>query len=252
MLSKNQIKHIKSLAKIKFRNQHEEYIAEGAKLINDLTEAGSAPKYIVATEEWLKQNPNCANFNSIQVKESELKSISQLKHPQQVLGVFKIAAPVLNTNTLRKDLTLVLDQIQDPGNFGTIIRIADWFGIQQIICIKGTVDLYNPKVVQATMGAISRVNIFYVTIEEFEEIVNQTKVPVYGTFLEGKNIHQSSLSKAGFIVMGNEGNGISNELKKLISDKLFIPSYPPGSETSESLNVSVATAITCSEFRRNS
>jgi len=145
-------------------------------------------------------------------------------------------------------LCLALDEVQDPGNLGTIIRIADWFGIEHIFCSQGTADVYNPKVVQATMGALARVHVHYVNLSEL--IDSLPDIPVYGTFLDGTNIYEQELSQTGIIVMGNEGNGISPEVRKVINRRLYIPNYPANRPTSESLNVAVATAITCAEFRR--
>ena len=148
------------------------------------------------------------------------------------------------------ELILALDAVQDPGNLGTIIRIADWFGIKNIICSQGTVDVYNTKTIQSTMGALARVRIHYVNLKEVLDICSRNDYPIYGTFLDGSSIYNAKLTNYGIIVMGNEGNGISDEIEKVISDKLLIPSYPVGELTSESLNVAVATAIVCSEFRR--
>ena len=149
---------------------------------------------------------------------------------------------------LEKRLALVLDGIQDPGNFGTILRIADWFGIKDVFCSKDTVDVYNPKAVQATMGAVSRVNVVYCSLSEL--FATYKEMPVYGTLLDGNNIYETPLAQAGFIVMGNEGKGISEEIRRLVTGKLLIPSYPIGTPTSESLNVGMATAIVVAEFRR--
>jgi TrmH family RNA methyltransferase len=146
-------------------------------------------------------------------------------------------------------LCLALDNVQDPGNMGTIVRIADWFGIENIFCSVGTADIYNPKTIQATMGAIGRIKVHYVNLPEFLESIKE-KAPLYGTFLDGENIYSKELKGNGLIIMGNEGNGISKECSRNITERLFIPNYPSGRETSESLNVSVATAIICSEFRR--
>ena len=145
-------------------------------------------------------------------------------------------------------LSLVLDGVQDPGNVGTIVRIADWYGIQNIFCSYDCADMFNPKTVQATMGSIARVKVIYTDIIAFIDKCNN--LPVYGTFLRGKNIYKESLSNNGLIVMGSEGKGISSEVEKLVTDRLFIPNFPTDSKSSESLNVAVATAITCSEFRR--
>ena len=171
-----------------------------------------------------------------------------LQHPQQVLGVF----PFFQTGNDTIDvsaLTLMLDGVQDPGNLGTIIRIADWFGINDIFCSHETADLYNPKVVQATMGSITRVRLHYVSLVSVLKQLPEN-YPIYGTLLEGNNIYDGQLSTNGLIIMGNEGNGISTEIRQLVSHPLRIPNYPPDAATAESLNVAIATAITCAEFRR--
>ena len=174
---------------------------------------------------------------------------SLLKTPQNVIAVFEQRQEQTDPSVIAHQLCLALDDVQDPGNLGTIIRIADWFGIEHIFCSQGTVDVYSPKVVQATMGALARVHLHYV---DLPAMIGQLKedIPVYGTFLDGTNIYTQTLSTSGLIVMGNEGNGITAEVRKLINKKLFIPNYPAGRDTSESLNVAVATAITCAEFRR--
>ncbi len=151
--------------------------------------------------------------------------------------------------SLADKLTLVLDGVQDPGNLGTIIRIADWFGIEDIICSKDTVDVYNPKVVQATMGSIARVRVSYMDLKQLFEVLPPT-LPVYGTLLEGNNMYSEQLSHNGIIIMGNEGKGISPQIRQFISKGLRIPNYPEGRDTADSLNVAVATAIICAEFRR--
>ena len=148
---------------------------------------------------------------------------------------------------LSRQLVLALDTVQDPGNLGTIVRIADWYGIEDILCSPLCADLYNPKVVQATMGALARVRVHYVDLVEF---LPRIGTPIYGTFLDGQDIYGQSLTPTGIIVMGNEGNGISPEVRKLVTHSLFLPSYPPGRITSESLNVAIATAVVCAEFRR--
>lgn len=173
----------------------------------------------------------------------ELKKISFLKTPNQVLAVFKM--PMVQKAKL-KGLTLALDSINDPGNLGTIIRLCDWFGIEQIICSIDTVDCYNPKVVQSTMGSLTRVNVLYFDLKEFITAYNDE---VFGTFMEGNNIYQADLPKKGMIVMGNEANGISSEIEKLITQKISIPAFGTQQET-ESLNVATATAIVLSEFKR--
>ena len=183
------------------------------------------------------------------IRSLELKKVSFLQHPQQVLAVFKQATSGdFSINT--KELNLALDGVQDPGNLGTIIRIADWFGITHIYCSQETADVYNPKVVQATMGSIARVKVEYGDLLGLVESL-PNDVPVYGTLLDGDNIYQQTLENRGLIVMGNEGKGISPALAKKVSHKLLIPNFPEGRATADSLNVAIATAITCSEFRRN-
>ena len=154
----------------------------------------------------------------------------------------------MNSDVVSQSLCLALDDIQDPGNLGTIIRVADWFGIEHIFCSQGTVDVYNPKTIQATMGALARVKLHYCDLPSF--IASLGDVPVYGTFLDGDNMYEKELTPHGLIVMGNEGNGVSAEVANLVNERLYIPNYPPQRETSESLNVAMATGIICAEFRR--
>ncbi|RXQ96078.1 RNA methyltransferase [Ancylomarina salipaludis] len=252
MLSKNQIKLISSLQKKKFRDQHQLFIAEGYKLIVDLLKSELEPQYIIhnkqaSTTDFLKLNKQ---IELIECDASELKKISNLKTPSDVLGIFKIPDSDYNKKTISQSLSLLLDDVQDPGNLGTIVRIADWFGIKHIFCSKNTVDLYNPKVIQATMGALARVQVIYTDLPQLINEYANPDFPVFGTFLEGETIYKSKLSTQGFIIMGNEGKGISDDLKTRVSHKLFIPNFPADQATSESLNVSVACSIVCSEFRR--
>lgn len=252
MLSKNQIKLISSLQKKKFRDQHQLFVAEGYKLITDLLESKLETKYIIHTKnantnDLIKHNKN---IELIECDASDLKKISSLKTPSDIIGVFKIPNSDFDKNDIHHSLSILLDDVQDPGNLGTIIRIADWFGINHIFCSRNTVDLYNPKVIQATMGALARVKIIYTDLPQLVNEFGSTDFPVYGTFLEGETIYKSDLSTQGFIIMGNEGKGISPALKPLVSKKLFIPNFPSDQATSESLNVSVACSIVCSEFRR--
>ncbi len=250
MLSKNQIKLIASLQKKKFRDQHQLFVAEGEKLVTDLFHAGMQATFLIHTPEW---NCECSHFNfDTEIIDSiaQIKKISSLKTPSQVVAVFKIKPPVIPDSTIKNSLSLLLDDIQDPGNLGTIIRIADWFGIKQIFCSPNTVDVYNPKVIQATMGAIARVNVVYTPLLPLIKTYHHADFPIYGTFLNGENIYQSQLQNKGFIVMGNEGKGVSDAISQTVSHRLFIPNYPPDKATSESLNVAVATAVICAEFRR--
>lgn len=254
MISKNQIKFIKGLELKKFRKSSEAFVAEGPKLVQDIMPYFQC-RMLVATGEWLhthrqevmQHNPEA---ELLEVNEEELRRVSFLKSPQEVLGVFAI--PHHNTNLhacARQRLCLALDDVQDPGNLGTIIRVADWFGIEDIFCSPGTADVYNPKTVQATMGAIARVRIHYLPLVETLQ-QEECDFPIYGTLLEGKNMYERDLKNKGLIVMGNEGKGLSPEMRTLITDSLYIPSFPQDRPTSESLNVAIATAIVCAEFRR--
>ena len=248
MISKNKIKYIRSLELKKNRNKEGKFVAEGFKVVDDLLALQPAD-LIVATGEWLRCKHFGAETEVIEVTDEELKKVSFLQHPQQVLAVFKKATSgdySINTS----ELSLALDGVQDPGNLGTIIRIADWFGITHIYCSQDTADVYNPKVVQATMGSIARVKVEYGDLLGLVESL-PADVPVYGTLLDGDNIYQQKLENRGLIVMGNEGKGISPELAKKVNHKLLIPNFPEGRATADSLNVAIATAITCSEFRRN-
>ena len=246
-LSKNRIKYIHSLEQKKHRKAEGVFLAEGPKLINDLLGKFACP-LLVATAEWLSAHPHPDSEEIIEATEEELARASLLCAPQQVLAVFRHPQEAADFAAPTRSLCLALDGVQDPGNLGTIIRLADWFGIEHVFCSPDTVDVYNPKVVQATMGSILRVNLHYTSIPDL--IRRLDGAPIYGTFLEGDNIYSSPLSSNGLIIMGNEGNGISREVENLVTHKLHIPNFPANRPTSESLNVAVATAIVCAEFRR--
>ena len=247
-LSKNRIKYIRSLELKKNRKAEKVFLAEGHKLVGDLL--GHFPcRLLAATAEWLKQHPHPAADEVAEVTEEELVRASLLKAPQQVLAVFAQPEEHVDAATaIRNSLCLALDDVQDPGNLGTIIRLADWFGIEHIFCSPDTVDVYNPKVVQATMGALARVHVHYTPLPDLIRSLGDTAV--YGTFLDGKDLYTQPLTTNGLIVMGNEGNGISEEVERLVNRKLYIPNYPAERATSESLNVAIATAVVCAEFRR--
>lgn len=246
-LSNNKIKYFKSLKEKKFRNQYNCFVAEGEKIVFDLM---GTCKYqlIAALPDIISLHDELTAEEIIVASEGELKRATSFKSPPSVIAVFY--QPEFNEKELDlyNNLSLVLDGVQDPGNVGTIVRIADWFGIKNIFCSYDCADIFNPKTIQATMGSIARVRVIYTDIIEL--IQKNNNLPVYGTFLDGKSIYNESLSSNGFIVMGSEGKGISSEIELLISDRLFIPNYPIDIKSSESLNVAVATAITCSEFRR--
>lgn len=247
MLEKNLIKLIHSLEHRKYRKRHNLFVAEGHKTVGDLMKR-LRPAKVLATEEWVCPVPD-SSVDIVRISEEELAKASFLQHPQQVIGLFPIPADS-GTDLLKPEqrLTLALDGVQDPGNLGTIIRLADWFGISDIVCSPSTADAYNPKVVQATMGSLARVNIVYTDLAGLLARYSGA-VPIYGTLLDGDNIYSATLGKRGFIVMGNEGNGISPAVRGMISQGLLIPSFGD-KDTAESLNVAIATAITCSEFMR--
>lgn len=234
----------------KFRAEYQQFVAEGDKLVSELLLSRFNILEIFAVNTWSdahKINPSIA---VTEVTASELERISGLTTPNMVLALVEIPQNQVIEASAFEKLIFVLDEIKDPGNLGTIIRIADWFGISTIICSENTVDVYNPKVVQATMGSIARVNLQYTDLAVFFKSL-PSEIPVYGTLLNGENIYSQTLSKNGLIVIGNESKGISDELLPYISQKLYIPSYAenPGNKA-ESLNASVAAAIVCAEFKR--
>jgi TrmH family RNA methyltransferase len=247
-VSKNQIKLITSLSLKKFRDESGLFAAEGTKLVKDLSEAYESTLFIV-TDNWLLENKPIATGKLEVISNEEFRKISNQKNPQGVFAVFKKPVYKVDINSLKSQLSLVLDEVQDPGNLGTIIRIADWFGIKNVICSENCADAFSPKSVQASMGALARVHVHYVNLLVFLKEV-PAEIPVYGTFLDGIDIYREELTENGIIVMGNEGNGISPEIEKLVTGRLLIPNFPMDEVTSESLNVSVATAIICAEFRR--
>lgn len=252
MITKNQIKHINSLKSNKFRKTYNEFIVEGVKLVDEILNSNFKISSLFATENWITENENNLpeNIEITEINEKELKNISGLTTANEVLAIVKIPENSINTDTIFTDLVLVLDKIRDPGNLGTIIRTADWFGIKNIICSNDTVDLYNPKVIQATMGSVTRVNVHYTDLAEFLKEAPEN-FPVYGTFLEGENFYTSKLPTNAIIVIGNESNGISKEIAGLINRKIFIPPFSSKQkQTAESLNASIAAALVCSEFRR--
>jgi TrmH family RNA methyltransferase len=240
MLSANQKKFVNSLKQKKFRIQHDSFIVEGAKMLNELLQSDYIIEAIFATQNWIDKN---SREEAIIISEKELKQISSLKTPNEVLAVVKQKEN--RSIDFSSQLTIALDQIQDPGNLGAIIRTADWFGISNIICSKDCVDLYNSKVIQATMGSFFRVNVIYKDLAPF--IKDNQNLTIYGALLEGEIITKKKINLNGSILlMGNESNGISNDLIPLINERIAIPKFGGA----ESLNVAVATAIICYESKR--
>ena len=255
MLSKNKIKHFRSLRLKKYREKYGEYLVEGEKIIKELI-YGKYPfvKQLIATQQWLKDNYKDTVYPPeviLIASKYELSKISSFKTPGEVIAVLHIPEQTINKAAIINDISLVLDKIQDPGNLGNIIRIADWFGIKNIFCSHDCTDCFNPKVVQATMGAIMRINVYYVNLKDLlEEYISVPGFTIYGTFLDGESIYDKDLGKRALIVMGNESRGISKSYAPFITTRLYVPKYEHQPGSAESLNVSAATAIVCSEFRR--
>ena len=240
MITRAEILDIKSLATKQGREDLGAFIAEGEKLVGEIRNSSLRIRRILQTKPVFAEGEL--------ISEKEMERISQLKSANSVLAVVELQKHKLSLANPTKNLVLALDRIQNPGNLGTIILLADWFGISDIVCSEDTADCFNPKVVQATMGAILRVRVHYTNLAKW--LSSQGEAKIYGTFLEGENIYNAHLETSGVIVMGNEGQGISDEVAECVSHKLLIPPYPTDRCGSESLNVAVATAVICSEFRR--
>ena len=241
MLSKNQIKLITSLQQKKYRNLNGLFLAEGVKVIEELLNSHFVLEHLYVTDSKLFKNYSLDKIDLI--SESELKKITALSAPNNCLAIFRIPS----SEPIEKNgLIMALDDIRDPGNLGTIMRLCDWFGIKEIVCSNETVDVYNPKVIQATMGSISRVRMNYLDLADF---LKKTDLPVYGTFMEGTSIYEEKLPEKGVIVMGNEANGISESVKEACTHKISIPRFGELQKT-ESLNVATAAAIILNEFKR--
>ena len=241
MVSKNQIKLITSLQQKKFRQLHKLFIAEGVKVIQELLDSNFVLEHLYVTESIFE---SLNNESKTVITESELKKISCLSTPNNCLALFAIPE---TEKPISSGLIVALDAVRDPGNLGTIIRLCDWFGVDQLWCNEQTVDLYNPKVVQATMGSLARVKVHYL---DLEKEIQKANLPVFGTFMDGENIYQSNLPSEGILILGNEANGISTAIEKLVTSRLAIPRFGNLQKT-ESLNVATATAIFLSEFKRS-
>ena len=242
MITKAQIQNIKALADKRGREEQGAFIAEGEKLVAELRASHLVVRKIYTTK------PLWSDAEVITYKEME--RISQLKSSNSTLAVVDIPHHNISAANPKNNLVLALDKVQNPGNLGTIIRLADWFGITDIVCSVDSADCFNPKVIQATMGAIIRVRVHYTDLAAWLAKQKSQGVNIYGTFLDGENIYHTKKSSCGVIVMGNEGQGISPSCEQSVTHRLYIPPYPADIAGSESLNVAIATAITCSEFRR--
>jgi len=252
MLSKNKIKLIQSLNRKKERDESGLFLVEGNKMVEEALRSEYKIETLVCTTQFADQHPEIRSKakDIIVADRDSIQKASLLQNPQEALAIVAqpaIEIPELNLNA---ELCLALDFIQDPGNLGTILRIADWFGISTVICSENTVDVFNPKVVQASMGAIFRVKTMYTNLESFLLETSKKQIPVYGTFMDGNNIYTEPLSKNGIIVLGNEGNGISDSISTLVTKRIAIPTFSTNPNKAESLNVAIAASICCSEFRR--
>ena len=243
-MTRSDIQLVRSLSDKRGRSEHGLFVAEGAKLIGELRRSNLRIRRIFATEG-LFEGPEVEC-----VTEKEMERLSLLKTPSNSLAIVEIPRYRLDAAHVGQRLTLALDDVQNPGNLGTIIRLADWFGIGEILGSPATADCFNPKVVQATMGAILRVRVHYVELAPLLAQAAARGVPVYGTFLEGENLYDAQLTDGGIIVMGNEGRGVRPDVAQTVTRKLFIPPFPADRRASESLNVAMATGVVCAEFRR--
>jgi TrmH family RNA methyltransferase len=244
-MTKAEIQQLRALKDKRTRDAERVFIAEGDKLVDEILDSHFVVRRVYTTNEQRR------GTNVEHISKQEMERISQLTTPTTTLAVVEQPHHKLSSSSLTGKLSLALDGVQNPGNLGTIVRLADWFGVEDIICSRECADCYNPKVIQATMGAILRVRIHYV--DDLEKLLSNARdmgMNIYGTLLDGKNIYAESLSQEGIVVMGNEGRGVSEECRKTLTHKLLIPPYPANSPTSESLNVAMATGIILSEFRR--
>ena len=239
-ISKNQLKLITSLSQKKYRQKHNLFIAEGVKVLNELLNSPFEIETLFCTDDF---DVAISEKKIIRISETELKKVSTLKSPNKALGIFKIPKEKALQNS---GLTIALDAINDPGNLGTIIRLCDWFGVTQLVCSKDTVDCYNQKVVQASMGSLTRVSIYYTDLENY---ITKSNLDTFIADMDGENVYKTKLPKEGILIMGNEANGVSEEIKSLLQHKISIPRFGETQET-ESLNVATATAILLSEFKR--
>lgn len=251
MIGKNTIKLITSLKQKKYRSKENLFVAEGDKLVSEVIRSNLTIRELFITSDFPEKEPDQAKIHRISAVEyNELKKVSYLTTPQNSLAICHIPVSKPFPERLEQNLSLFLDGIQDPGNMGTILRICDWFGITNVFCSKDTVDIYNPKVVQASMGSFLRVHIWECEYDQLVQLAQASEATLYGAFMDGNNLYTDSLDKNAILVMGNEGRGIRPEVEKLIQKRISIPNFSLNNTKAESLNVSVATAIICSEFKR--
>jgi TrmH family RNA methyltransferase len=254
MFSKAKIKLIRSLEHRKYRDEYGLFVVEGDKTVREILASSLSVACLLADAEWMAQLPPSLTAKISEtavVTEQELSQISFLKTAHRAIALVRIPKYTPDMGVIASCLSLYLDGVQDPGNLGAIIRVADWFGIRHVLCGEGCADTFNPKTIQSTMGAVTRVKTYPADAGFLEQLHSAyPEYPIYGAFLDGENIYRLSLPTKALIVMGNESKGISPETAKYVEKRMFIPSYPIGEATSESLNVATATAIVCSEFRR--
>ncbi len=251
MLSKHLTNIIQNLEKKKFREKYNLFKIEGEKLVQELFLSDMKVDTLIARPSWIERNRQKAqSYNTIEVNEIEMGRVSNFKSLPEVIALAQIPVKEHSPKEIKNELSIVLNGIQDPGNLGTILRLSDWFGVRHVFCDHDCANIFNPKSVQASMGAIFRVNVFYLDLVEFIPQFVDQDFPCYGAFLEGENIYRTELRTKGFIVMGNEGNGISPEIERFVTRKITIPSFAHSPYSTESLNVGVATGIILSEFKR--
>ncbi|MDR2511232.1 MAG: RNA methyltransferase [Bacteroidales bacterium] len=245
-LSHSQIQFIKSLQQKKFREQYHLYVAETPKVVEFYLKSKAEMKEIYAVKDWIDENwKKYASYKFTEISQKELERISGLNTPNQILAVIEI--PCTDITHSISDTILVLDDIRDPGNLGTIIRIADWFGIENIVCSSESVEYTNPKTVQAAMGSIVNVKIAYCDLHVF---LSEIKIPIYGSFMDGESIYETKIDPPCCIIIGNEAHGISADLEKYLTKKISIPSFAKNKISAESLNAAIATAVFCTQMRR--
>jgi len=251
MISKSTIKLIKSLALKKYRIKENLFLVEGDKIVTEVLNSHFVVEELFATATYISLNKKiCKKAKSLrEISWENIKKASLLKSPQNSLALCSIKSRTTFPDIIDKNLSIFLDDIQDPGNFGTIIRICDWFNVKNLFCSPNTVDIYNPKVIQASMGSFCKIKSFVAEFGQVEHLAKKSDIPIYGAFLSGANIYNEKLSESALLVMGNEGNGIKSEIEIKIDKKIKIPEFSTN-KVAESLNVSVATAIICSEFKR--